>query len=178
MRRVDSPGAGAYEVTTWSLQMLDPAALSPSGKVSEPPLLLEARRPAPDLSKFFYDLVGGPWSWTDRTSWTGEQWLAWVDRPELHLVTAWDDGAPAGYYELEQQGDGDVEVAYFGLVPSATGRGLGGWLLTRALRHAWRLPATRRVWVHTCSSDSPAALGNYEARGMERFHEAREWLVP
>ena len=178
MRRVDGPGAGATEVVTWSLQMLDPAALHPPAKVSDPPLLLEARRPAPDLSRFFYQLVGAQWGWTARSAWTHEQWLGWVARPELHLVTAWDDGAPAGYYELEQQPDGDVEIAYFGLVEAATGRGLGGWLLTRALRHAWRLPATRRVWVHTCSLDGPAALGNYEARGMERFDEAREWFVP
>lgn len=43
--------------------------------------------------------------------------------------------------------------------------GLGGDLLTRALEEAWRLEA-KRVWVHTCSLDSPAALANYQARGV------------
>jgi hypothetical protein len=41
--------------------------------------------------------------------------------------------------------------------------------------HAWCLKDTRRVWVHTCSLDGPAALPNYEARGMVRFAETTEW---
>jgi hypothetical protein len=30
-------------------------------------------------------------------------------------------------------------------------------------------PAIRRVWLHTCSLDHPAALANYQARGFRIF---------
>jgi len=83
--------------------------------------------------------------------------------------------APAGYFELEQQAAGTVELAYFGLGPGFAGEGLGGWLLTRALEHAWCLDGTERVWVHTCSLDGPGALPNYRARGMVPFAEHTEW---
>jgi GNAT superfamily N-acetyltransferase len=171
-----SPEAAAVsgdDVVTWSLQMLAADRLRPSAEPADPPLLMTAERPAPELARFFYTLVGARWSWTDRLAWPDERWVAWVERPEHHLVTGWHDGAPAGYYELEQQPDGVVEIAYFGLAPAAIGRGWGGWLLSRAAERAWQLPGTRRIWVHTCSLDHPHALANYQARGFVRFRETR-----
>ena len=166
---------GGSPVTVWMLEMRDPAALRPSRDLARPPLLMHAMRPAPELSRFFYTVVGGPWLWVDRLGWDDARWRGWVDRPEHELWTAWLDGVPAGYFELEQQDGGDVELAYFGLVPGMAGQGLGGWLLTEALRRAWERPGTTRVWVHTCSLDGPAALPNYEARGLVRCAEAIEW---
>ena len=75
------------------------------------------------------------------------------------------DASPAtraGYYELSEDDDG-VEVAYFGLLPAFHGHGLGGFLLTHALRRGFELAP--RVWLHTCTLDGPAALPNYRARG-------------
>ncbi len=165
------------EVVTWSLELTDRAAVRAAAEPADPPLLLPALHASPELSRFFYGLVGEGWGWTDRLSWTAQRWTAWVDRPEHHLVTAWHEGVPAGYYELEQQPaaerPGTVELAYFGLARHGFGRGWGGWLLTRALHHAWDLPGTRRVWVHTCSLDHPHALANYEARGLVRFAQTR-----
>ena len=43
----------------------------------------------------------------------------------MNLVTCWVDGVPAGYFELDDQ-DGDIELAYFGLLPGFIGLGLGG----------------------------------------------------
>jgi len=166
---------GGTPVTVWTLEMRDPAALRPSRDPGLSPLLMRALRPAPELSRFFYGLVGGPWLWVDRQGWDGARWREWVDRPGHELWTAWLDGVPVGYFELDEQGGGDVELAYFGLAPGMAGQGLGGWLLTRALRRAWGRPGTRRVWVHTCSLDGPAAMPNYEARGLVRCAEAVEW---
>jgi GNAT superfamily N-acetyltransferase len=165
------------EVVTWSLEVTDRSTIHAAAEPADAPLLMPALRPAPELSRFFYLLVGDGWGWTDRLGWTPQRWTAWVDRPEHHLVTAWHDGVPAGYYELEEQPDderpGTVELAYFGLAPSAIGRGWGGWLLSRALVHAFDLPGTRRVWVHTCTLDHPNALANYEARGFVRYAQRR-----
>ena len=66
--------------------------------------------------------------------------------------------------------DGSVEIAYFGLLPEFIGRGYGKHLLTEAVERAWSAGA-RRVWLHTCSLDDPAALPNYRARGFRPFRE-------
>ena len=83
-------------------------------------------------------------------------------------------GTPAGFFELDGSIAGDVEIAYFGVMPQFLGRGLGGWLLSEAIRQGWAMGATR-VWVHTCSLDAqPHALANYRARGMRVFKEVTE----
>jgi GNAT superfamily N-acetyltransferase len=94
--------------------------------------------------------------------------LAYLDRPELETWIAYVAGTPAGYFELERQSGGDVELAYFGLLPGFIGEGLGGRLLAAAITRAWEMGA-RRVWVHTCDLDHPRALTNYRARGFRIF---------
>jgi GNAT superfamily N-acetyltransferase len=84
---------------------------------------------------------------------------------------AYVKGTPAGYFELEKQSDGDVELAYFGLLPRFIGRGIGGILLTKAVKLAWETCGTTRVWVHTCTLDGPTALANYQARGFRTYNE-------
>ena len=74
-------------------------------------------------------------------------------------------GAIAGYFELRQHVDRSVEVMYFGLAPSFFGRGIGGWLLTRAVEEAFALGASRIV-LNTCTLDAPQALPNYLSRGF------------
>ncbi|MBU6245788.1 MAG: GNAT family N-acetyltransferase [Actinomycetales bacterium] len=165
---------GATEVTMWSLQMRAAHELRPASEPAVASTLMRAQRPAPDLSRFMYQAVGAAWHWVDRAAWTPQEWLAWVDRPQHTLVTCWVDGVPAGYFELDDQA-GDVELAYFGLLPGFLGLGLGGWLLTKAIEVAWSLPQTRRLWVHTCTLDAPHALANYQARGFVVFDQGTEW---
>lgn len=78
-------------------------------------------------------------------------------------------GTPAGFFELHRTAH-DTEIAYFGLLPELTGRGLGKALLTYATQEAWR-SAPARVWLHTCSLDHPAAIHNYRARGFTVYRE-------
>ena len=47
-------------------------------------------------------------------------------------------GAPAGYFELSAIASAATEIAYFGLLPEFTGRGLGGYLLTVAVERRGR----------------------------------------
>ena len=61
--------------------------------------------------------------------------------------------------------DDAVEITSFGLLPAFIGRGIGPRLLDFAIRRGWELGP--RVWVHTCSLDGPAALPNYQGRGLE-----------
>ena len=161
------------EITTYYLEMTSPADLRPSRTAAEGFHIEQARIPCPELNRFFYASIGGDWFWVDRLGWTYDQWLAWVDRPELETWVAYLDGTPAGYFELERQQDGGVELAYFGLLSRFVGRGLGGALLTATVRRAWEMGAPI-VWLHTCSLDSPAALPAYQARGFQLYKQETE----
>ena len=111
--------------------------------------------------------MGEAWHWTDRLGWGSARWRAHLAHAQTwvgHL-----DGEPVGYAELVRTG-GDVEITSFGLLPGFAGRGLGGALLARATQEAWDGGA-ERVWLHTCSLDSPAALPSYERRGFRRYAE-------
>ncbi len=156
-------------MTIWFLEMLSYEQLRPAGPAR---LAAQVEKVAPDasLTRFFYREIGAAWSWVDRLSWTDEQWLQWVQQPGYKLWVARSDDALAGYLELVEQADGNVEVASLGLFPQFIGRGLGGHLLTVGVRHAWDAGASR-VWLHTCSLDGPHALRNYEARGFRVYDQ-------
>jgi GNAT superfamily N-acetyltransferase len=156
-------------VTTWYLQMLSADALRHAPLPQPEPLIMRAEAPLPMLNRFLYSAVGGHWHWRDRLGWSYARWMRWLDRPEVQTWVLYVRGTPAGYIELEKRDD-SVEIAYFGLMREFTGRGLGGHLLTVGIERAWQMDA-RRVWVHTCSLDGPHALANYEARGLQRYHE-------
>jgi GNAT superfamily N-acetyltransferase len=156
------------EFEIYSLEMTSPEDLRPARSRPEDFRVEQARVPSPELNRFLYTAVGGDWYWIDRLRWTYGQWLAWLDRPELETWVGYLKGTPAGYFELEKQPQGNVELAYFGLLPDFIGRGLGGALLTSAIERAWGMGASR-VWVHTCSLDAPAALENYRARGFRLY---------
>jgi GNAT superfamily N-acetyltransferase len=136
---------------------------------------LDVRRPGgpdPDLNRRFYVEVGSEWSWHERLSWDRARWMVWLDRPEVETWIGCLAAAPVGYFELEAQPGGQVELVYFGLLPAFIGRGLGAELLHAAVERAWAV-ATSRVWVHTCTLDHPRALANYQSRGF-RIYETVE----
>lgn len=120
------------------------------------------------FNKRLYELVGTQWDWTDKLTWTDKQWKEYAHADDLHTWAAYFEGVLAGYFELQEQAGGQVEITYFGLLPEFIGHGLGGHLLTKAIQSAWGLGSSR-VWVHTCTLDHPGALGNYQARGMRIY---------
>ena len=126
------------------------------------------------FNRFLYQFIGEQWDWLDKLSWSNEQWQNYVERDQLKTVIAYFKGTIAGYYELEQQAAGDVEIVYFGLSPKFIGQGFGGYLLTHAIKSAWAWHGTKRVWVHTCSLDHHSALKNYQARGFAIYKETIE----
>ena len=157
-------------VTTWYLEQRSPADLRPARTPQSPLQITRAEIPSPELSRFLYTSIGGHWQWRDRLVWTYERWMQWLDRPQVQTWVMVVSGIPAGYVELEKQPGDEVEIAYFGVHKDFLGRGLGGHLLTAGIERAWDMGA-KRVWVHTCSLDHPAALANYQARGMTIYKE-------
>lgn len=172
------PAEGAVAVTVTSLEMTSAEQIVPTPYTPDSAAWHRVDTERSSTSRDFYLRVGAPWHWVDRRDWQDDQWRAWTDRPEHHLLVCRMDGTDAGYAELEQQSDGVVEIAYFGLLPEAMGRGLGRWWLSEVLAEAWRLPGTERVWVHTCTLDGPAALATYEGRGLRPFARDVEWRMP
>lgn len=152
--------------TIYYLEMRDPAELQPAKTQGRELGVRRVTFPVPELNRFFYTAVGGNWWWVDRLEWTYEQWLEFLRRPGHETWIGYLEDSPAGYFELEGEPGGDVEIVSFGLLPTFVGKGLGGAFLTSAVRRAWDKGATK-VWLHTCSFDHPRAVDNYRARGFQ-----------
>jgi ribosomal protein S18 acetylase RimI-like enzyme len=144
--------------------------LEPTGPNVPDLEIREARIASPVLGRFLYTAVGGAWGWTDRLSWPYSKWMAHLERPEVEVWIAYLDGVIAGYVELERQPGESVEIAYFGLIRQFMGKGIGGVLLSDTVERAFHTGA-KRVWLHTCSLDSPRAIENYRARGFKLYDE-------
>ena len=161
-------------VTTY-LEMRSPDQLRPKRSADGQFQIHEKKEPDWRFNRDLYLAVGQMWSWNDKRVWTDEQWKEYGLAPGLRTFGMYCDNTLAGYYELRRDNKGGVEIAYFGLLPEFIGRGLGGALLTSAIEEAWRIsPSINRVWVHTCTLDHPAALANYQARGMVIYKEETE----
>jgi GNAT superfamily N-acetyltransferase len=59
------------------------------------------------------------------------------------------------------------------LIPELAGKGHGNWLMAHALAFAWQ-KQVRRVWVHTCTLDHPAALPFYRRHGFVPYKRTLE----
>ena len=153
------------EVVRTYLELRDPKELRPA-ELSDPSVRFEKKaRCSADEYRALYAAVGSQWAWRDRLAWTAGQLAEYLAKPSLSIWACVVDGETAGYFELDRHDDGAVEIVYFGLIGKFFGRRLGAAMLTRAVREAWALGA-ERVWLHTCTLDSPRALPNYIARGF------------
>lgn len=154
------------------LELRTPAALRPA-RAPEHGVTLHRRSPigAPQY-RDIYALVGSRWLWRDRLVWTDEELDGYLASRNVHVWILYVDGQVAGYFELQHHPNAAVEVMYFGLAEQYIGRGLGGWMLTRAVEESFALGGTR-VILNTCTLDAPQALPNYLARGFTITREER-----
>ncbi len=153
------------EPTITYLEMLSPSAMLPKYSDDACFAIRECTVKQWQFNRFLYFEVGEAWAWNDKRGWSNEQWREYAESERLRTFAAYYDGSPAGYFELHEDEQRAVEIAYFGLMPAFCGQGFGGVLLTRALEEAWKIQPSR-VWVHTCTKDHAAALANYQARGL------------
>jgi hypothetical protein len=109
-------------VTTWTLALDDPARLRPPARPAPAGFGIEARRD-PAVNEDLYRRVGADYAWTDRLAWPAERWRAWADRVETWVGVV--DGEVVGIFELDPA-PAEAEIAIFGLLPEATGRGWAG----------------------------------------------------
>ncbi len=131
-------------------------------------------RPTAETYRTLFRRVGGPWLWFSRLAMNEEQLLAIIHDEAVKIWAVLDrQGIEVGLLELDFRTSGQCEIGYFGLVPELTGKGAGRWLMAHCLAQAWAKDV-ERVWVHTCTLDSPAALGFYRRSGFTPFEQAIE----
>jgi ribosomal protein S18 acetylase RimI-like enzyme len=156
------------EVTRTYLEMRAPSELRPAHNDDSLIKIEEQPDCSIELFRQLYREVGRSYFWTDRLPWSDEEIKTYLQQPQVSLWLMTYNDEVSGYFELKQQTDGSTEIAYFGLMPQFIGRGLGKHLLTRAVEQAWA-DGAKRVWLHTCTDDDPAALPNYLKRGFKPF---------
>lgn len=132
----------------------------PPERLAEPLRLVAATDQTSDACRKLFAEIGTPWLWSrafDRT-----------DRIPVNTFSGYDDtGRQVGVVELSSQKAKDIEISFFGLIPTATGGGLGRRLMEATLDLAWR--TADRVWLHTCSFDHPGALRFYQSCGFVAY---------
>ena len=130
--------------------------------------------PGVDRYRELFRLVGAPWLWFSRLVMDDPTLAAIIQDPAVELFAVQDgNGRDVGMLELDFREAGECELAFVGLVPELSGLGHGQWLLSEAVRRAWR-DSVRCVHVHTCSLDNPAALAAYRRAGFTPFKRAVE----
>ena len=153
------------------LEMHEP----PAEPVPASPLSLKPiEEPDPQRYRALFRLVGEPWLWFSRLTMDDAALAAIVRHPEVELFTVVDEAdGDVGMLELDFRQPGECELAFVGLVPQLSGKGHGRWLLAESVRRAWR-DGVKRVHVHTCSLDHPAALAAYRRAGFKPYKRAIE----
>jgi GNAT superfamily N-acetyltransferase len=130
--------------------------------------------PQPEHYRELFRLVGAPWLWFSRLILDDAHLASIIQHPKVELYSVIDQNdREVGMLELDFRDPGECELAFIGLIPELAGVGHGRWLLGEAVRLAWR-EGVRRVHVHTCSLDHPAALNAYRRAGFVPFKRAIE----
>lgn len=157
------------------LEMRAPPTDGDSPSTRDCPLSLKrVDVPQPEHYRALFRLVGSPWLWFSRLLLDDAQLTAIVQHPQVELFSVVDErGREAGMLELDFREPGECELSFVGLVPELSGHGHGRWLLAEAVGRAWR-DGIRRVHVHTCSLDHPAALAAYCRAGFVPYRRAIE----
>jgi len=120
-----------------------------------------------------YRAVGEALHWDQRVRMLASELQAFLESPATRIFVLRLGKQPAGLCEFDGVGGPEVELTNFGLVKSVQGRGLGPWLLDRALRTVWSV-GPRRIWLHTDTNDHPAAQTVYQRAGFHLYAQRIE----
>jgi GNAT superfamily N-acetyltransferase len=156
------------KITVFHLQMFarPPVVLQPKVGVN----IVHSRRPTIAWYRFLYDAVGKDWNWTSRKKLSDTALAAIIHDPHDEVHVLFVDGVPAGFVELDRRVDGEIEITQFGLMREFLGQGLGKYFLHWSIDRAWSY-APKRLWLHTCTDDHPAAFPNYLKAGFTVYKE-------
>ena len=152
---------------TWLEMTARPAFPRPHLPTGPASALIGAERPPVWYFLGLYERVGADYGWADQLDAPAGDVAAFLHDPAVCLYTFVRAGWPHGFFVLDARVPGSCDLAYFGLVPEAIGRGLGSFLLHTAIHMAWDRSGVERVTVNTNSLDHPRALPLYQKAGFE-----------
>jgi GNAT superfamily N-acetyltransferase len=155
------PGKLAMVVT--HLEMTTPALLR--GATLSDGLTFEPLPRDPEIYRDVFRRVGQNWLWFGRLVMDDLQLCSIIEHDDVGLWTIAKDTRPEAILELDFRTPGQCELAYFGLSSELIGNGAGAYLMDRAIETVWSRDITR-LHLHTCSIDSPQALGFYVRSGF------------
>jgi GNAT superfamily N-acetyltransferase len=140
--------------------------------------IVRAGAPTVCFYRYLYDTVGADYVWWLRRTVPDVELAALLAHPQVSIHVLYDQGEPAGFFELDGRNWPDVNLSYFGLMPRMVGTGAGFPFLRAAIDEAWRRQP-RGMTVNTCTADHARALPTYMRAGFRPVRQVREiWNVP
>ena len=163
----------------------------PPGKLANLVVFLEMRSPViwpatsakdfsieplprdPDIYRALFRRIGEDWLWSGRLRLSNQEFEALLADSDMEIFSLVETGERIGLMELDFRVPGVCELAYFGLVPGAIGKGAGRFLMNEAVTRAFSRPI-ERLFVHTCNFDHPGAVAFYKRSGFVPYKLAVE----
>jgi len=131
--------------------------------------------PTVELYRHLYNTAGQDWLWYMRRQMSDEELGAIIFNKLDEIYLLYADSELAGYVEIDRRYPPDIEIAYLGIFPKFINKGLGKYLLNWSIDRAWSYNP-KRVWIHTCTLDSPVALEMYKKSGFKVYKAEEETI--
>ena len=131
-------------------------------------------KPGLDWYRDLYRRIGEEWLWFTRLMMNDAQLAAVIHHPNVAVYAVTQADEEIGILELDWRHAPECEIAFFGLVPEATSKGIGRWLMGEAQRIAFDEERATRLWLHTCTHDHPHALPFYLGQGFRAYKRELE----
>jgi GNAT superfamily N-acetyltransferase len=159
------PGHVASVVTCLEMRAKPDA---PAVRLPEGVTIVPMNRTDLNAYRVLFRKIGADWLWYSRLIMTDAELAMTLSDPGVEAFVIRDENDNIGLLVLDFRKPGSCELVFLGLVAGATGKGLGRALMSFAIERAWSRPI-ERLWVHTCTFDSPAALPFYVRSGFTPF---------
>ena len=117
--------------------------------------------------------IGEAWLWFSPLVIPEAELSVLLSNPLLEIHALQRGGETVGIVELDRRVPHEVEISFFGVAAREIGTGAARILMNRTLALAFDGGA-RRVWLHTCNFDHPAAVPFYLRSGFAPYKFAIE----
>lgn len=135
--------------------------------------LIRVAKPSPSWYRALYRRIGENWLWFSRAVMPEDELATLISSPSTVILVLERNGEAIGLVELDATVAGVAEIVTFGVVPEETGTGAAKVMMEGALAQAFG-DGARRIWLHTCTFDHPAAFHFYLRQGFRAFKFAIE----
>ena len=128
-----------------------------------------------DDYRALFRAIGEKWLWISRLKYSDTALRTVLEDPNVETTVIRRGDQAIGLVELDYRQPDSCEVAFFGMLPSETGRGLGKPMMALAQKRAF-MQSIKTLHLHTCTLDSPHALEFYQACGFNPVRREIEVL--